>query len=256
MSTDPPSLLERLKSGDPLLGIFVKTPRREVVEILALEGFDFLVIDTEHSQIDEAAAWDLLHAARAASIPALVRVAALDVAQANRLVEAGAAGLQLSSVTTRSQVDDLISSTSYPPHGNRGFSVGHPAARYGRVDTRAYVEAANASVFRVGQFETTDPDVDVDLLVNGLDVLFVGRMDMSAVAGAAGDLDHPAVLSAVDRARAASQRSDVPLGTWVPDAAGAAAALAVGYSYVVVGSDLSLLAASARGVLNELRGQR
>src|SRR5919202_336927 len=131
MSVRLSSLRERLREGR-LVGTFVKLPALESIEIVAAE-LDFAVVDLEHSQLDEGDALRLVRHARALAFPAVVRVPELDRGLVNRLLEAGAAGIQLSSVRRRADVDELRAAMLYAPEGTRSLSLAHPLAGVGSL---------------------------------------------------------------------------------------------------------------------------
>src|ERR671937_1946708 len=105
MSVRLSSLRERLSEGR-LVGTFVKLPALESIEIVASE-LDFAVVDLEHSQLAEGDALRLVRHAHAFGFPAVVRIPELERGLVNRLLEAGAAGIQLSTVRSRAQVEAL-----------------------------------------------------------------------------------------------------------------------------------------------------
>ncbi|MFL6570368.1 MAG: aldolase/citrate lyase family protein, partial [Burkholderiales bacterium] len=108
--------------GNRWRGLFVKLPSTEVIDLVAASGHDFAVVDLEHSQLSEEAARVLLRHARAIGLPALVRVPQLDRGAVNRLLEAGAAGIQLSSVRRVAEVRALRDAALYAPDGTRSIS--------------------------------------------------------------------------------------------------------------------------------------
>src|SRR5438105_5046024 len=122
------SLRKALREGGRLQGSFVKLPAPEVVEIAA-ETLNFAVVDLEHSQLSESEALRLVRHAWALRFPALVRIHELDRALVNRALEAGAAGIQLSSVRRTADVRALRDACVYPPAGNRSVSLAHGPAR-------------------------------------------------------------------------------------------------------------------------------
>jgi 4-hydroxy-2-oxoheptanedioate aldolase len=87
-----------LDLGKRVRGIFLKLPATDVVDLAADAGFDFVVVDLEHSQLADVDAFRLVRHAYAIGFPALVRIATLDRGLVNRLLEAGAAGIHLSTV--------------------------------------------------------------------------------------------------------------------------------------------------------------
>src|SRR5579864_9681331 len=124
--TNMPSSAAQLRkklNARAAIGTFVKLGRREVIEILALAGLDFAICDLEHSQITEQEAGNLITAGRACALPVIVRVAHFDPGQINRLLEAGAAGIQLPQMQTKEQVSTFRSVCKYPPEGSRSLSL-------------------------------------------------------------------------------------------------------------------------------------
>lgn len=237
----------------PVIGTFLKLPRPEVVEILAITGFDFLICDTEHGQLDERDVRDVVLAGRAAGIPIVVRVPSIDAGAINRMLEAGAAGIQLSGVTGAAQVAELSSVTRYPPDGTRGVSTAQPAAGYGTTPLTDYLAASNAEIVRIGQLESgsyTDP---LDDLVAGLDIAFIGVMDLSVDLGVPGQIDAPVVQQVIADISAATSRTGTALGIFAPSAAAAVDAIRAGCRYIALGSDLALLTGAARDALADLR---
>src|SRR3954471_6104693 len=134
----PMSSLRRLLGERRLVGTFVKLPALESVEIAAGE-LDFAVVDLEHSQLSEADALRLVNHARAVGMPAVVRIPEVDRGLVNRLLEAGAAGLQLSSVRRVAEGRGLREAAVYAPDGRRSISLAHPVAGYGATPLGEYV---------------------------------------------------------------------------------------------------------------------
>src|SRR3954447_2116261 len=134
----PMSSLRRLLGERRLVGTFVKLAAPESVEIAAAE-LDFAVVDLEHSQLSEGDALRLVNHARALGMPAVVRMPEVDRGLVNRLLEAGAAGLQLSSVRRVAEVRALRDAALHAPGGKRSISLAHPVARFGATPLEEYV---------------------------------------------------------------------------------------------------------------------
>lgn len=245
MTSVPPSLRE-LMAERPVLGTFLKIPRFEVVDLLALAGFDFVVCDYEHSQMSVGEACDVVRAGRARGLPVLVRVPALDRGDINRLLEAGAAGIQLArgSGAAAGQLRQLV---SYPPLGTRSVSLSQPAADYGiGVSLLEHFERSNSSILAVGQFETADYADGIDAAMEALGVAFIGPVDLSVDLGTPGQLDSEPMRDAKAFVEAAGARHGVPMGIFAGSPEAAADAAARGYRYIVAGSDLTMLSGGAR----------
>src|SRR5437588_4870965 len=200
--------LELLSDGR-VVGVFVKLPAVESVDIVAGAGFDFGIVDLEHSQLSEGDALRLVRHAHALGFPAVVRIAANDAGLVNRLLEAGAVGIQLSTVVSVEQVRDLTRATRYAPAGRRSVSLAHPVARYGVTSLREAVAAPSPVL--VGQIETTETEDPLDrILAAGLDVAFVGVTDLTVEFG----FDEDLVQARVEEVRKAAEATGVALGAF------------------------------------------
>ncbi|WP_422933021.1 HpcH/HpaI aldolase family protein [Sinomonas sp. P47F7] len=238
--------LRSIMAERPALGTFLKIPRFEIVDLLALSGFDFAVCDYEHSQMSVREACDVVRAGRARGLPVLVRVPALDRGDINRLLEAGAVGIQLARGSGASAAE-LRKLVSYPPLGTRSVSLAQPAADYGIGTTLAdHFERSNSSVLAVGQFETADYDDGIDAAMSALDVAFIGPVDLSVDLGTPGQPDSDPMRAATAAIEAAAAAHGVPMGIFAGSPEAAAEAAARGYRYIVAGSDLTMLATGAR----------
>jgi 2-keto-3-deoxy-L-rhamnonate aldolase RhmA len=252
-ATSVARLRERLRDGPPLVGTFLKLPALESVDIAASAGFDLAVIDREHSQLAEAQSLALVRHAAAIGLPALVRIPGVDAAAINRLLEAGAAGIQLSSLRAARERDALVAATRYAPDGSRSVSLAHPGADYGGTPLATYLEQSKGGALLVGQIETaTTADPLADLLT-GLDAAFIGTTDLSVDLGRPGMLEDERVRGRVAEIAAAAAKAKVALGVWVANADALASLKRATLRYVLVGSDLQLLRAGLAGVVGSAR---
>lgn len=245
-------LREAMARG-PVVGTFLKLPRREVVDLLALAGYDFVICDFEHARIDEAEAREVLLAAAYHGLPVVVRVEDLSRGPINRLLELGAAGIQLPRTRGVADTETLVDLSRFPPVGSRSVGTAHLGAGYGRVPVAEYVADDDRRPLLVGQFETRGVDDPVAEIVAGLDVAFVGTVDLTVDHGAAGDLDHPAVAARIAEIEAAAAASGVALGVFAAGEAQIRRFAAAGYRYIAVSGDLSMLATGARRAIDDTR---
>lgn len=223
-----------------LVGTFVKLPTTDVVEVSASAGFDFVVIDLEHSSLSEQDALALVRHADVCGIAAMVRLPSVDASVINRLLENGAAGIQLSMLQTRAQADALRDATRYAPIGCRSVSLAHRVAEMGAPGLSGYlaIESGDPPLL-VGQIETAQTDPLGELLP-GLDVCFIGTTDLSVDLGVGPG--HPDLRAAVAAVGAAARESGVAFGGWAPSADAAARLGLDDAGYLVLGSDLQFLA--------------
>jgi 4-hydroxy-2-oxoheptanedioate aldolase len=226
----PADRLRRALRDGVARGVFVKLASADVVALVA-QAADFLVVDLEHAQLSEReAARSVTHAA-ALGLPALVRVPAVDAGQVNRLLEAGAAGIQLSTTTSAEQVRALHDATRHPPGGRRSISLTHPGAAYGAVGLADHLAAeAAAPPLVVAQVETDLDDARLDAIAAaGPDVLFVGTTDLLVNVG----LSAQRAAGRIGAIAGAARRAGVVLGGYAlehPES-----------RYAIDCSDLSLL---------------
>ena len=239
-------LREGLAGGRRQVGTFVKLPSPDVVELAGRSGLDHVVVDLEHSTLTEADALGLVRHAELCGIPALVRLPVVDPPLIARLLENGAAGFQLSTLQSAAERDALHAACRFAPVGTRSVSLANRVAAFGSLGLADFlrIEDADPPVL-VGQIETAvaEPLAGV---IRGLDVAFVGTTDLAVSLG----LPSPAELAdAVAGVRAAAQKAGVAFGGWAPalpdvDRLGLGDA-----SYVLIGSDLQLLAHGLRAVV-------
>lgn len=243
-ASDRAGIRRALSQGRRVVGTFVKLPSIDAIELVHSAGFDFVVVDLEHSTLTEADALTLVRHASVLGLPALVRVPSVDAALVNRLLENGAAGIQLSMLRRIAQRDALVAATRYAPHGTRSVSLAHHRAGFGAEPLATYLdrEAADPPLL-VGQIETAETDEPSQLLT-GFDVCFVGTTDLTV------DLGGGPVAAAVDRIADRARAAGVSFGGFAPalDAAGDLGLADAGY--LVVGSDLQLLATALRRSLD------
>jgi 4-hydroxy-2-oxoheptanedioate aldolase len=227
------SLRGRLRDGR-VVGTFVKLPALESIEICA-QSLDFCVVDYEHSQLSEAEVLRLVRHAAAIDFAAVVRIPEVDRGLVNRLLEAGAAGVQLSSVRRVAEVRALASAVAYAPDGSRSISLAHPQAGYGAVPLREYLASSEAPLVVI-QLETrADDDPPVELCRAGADVAFLGLTDLLVDCG----LDDRVAGARADELAAAVAEAGIALGGFGAEER---------FRYAVVSSDVALLREGVAGV--------
>src|SRR3954452_21353853 len=162
-------------------GFFVKLSSTEVIDIVGAAGYQFAVVDLEHSQLSEADARALVRHGHAVGLPTLVRIPELDRGTVNRLLEAGAVGIQLSTVRSAAQVVAARAMTQYAPDGSRSISLAHPQAGYGGVPLADSLRETHADrpLPRV-QDETAETDDPLaEIMAARPDVVFAGTTDLA-----------------------------------------------------------------------------
>jgi staphyloferrin B biosynthesis citrate synthase len=172
----------RVLEGERLLGTFMKMPTDHVVHILAQEGFDFVVIDEEHSAFNPETTDRLLAACMQAGIAGVVRVC--EIGQVLRVLDCGAAGVLVPHVDTVPKAQAVAAAGRYRK-GGRGFSNTTRAGRFGLASMADHIAAQDADVAVIAMIE--DPSaigvIDAIAAVEGIDGFFIGRGDLTVAYG-------------------------------------------------------------------------
>lgn len=239
------SLKVRIRSRERLLGTFVKTSSHQVVEILGASGLDFVVIDAEHAPFDRTALDLLALAARASSVPALVRLAATSPNEALNVLDIGFTGIIAPHATEKAGVERLISACRYRK-GTRGFSNSPRAGGYGSVAMKPHLDRSDSDaviVFQIEDREAIDRLPEL-ISIEEVDCFLIGRADL-AVSFEAYDTAHPDVTNAVDATIRACVSANKAVGIFVADPIEIPAFVEKGVSLFIVGSDQAMLRAQA-----------
>ena len=190
-------LKARIKRGESVIGTFVKIKDPLVVEVLALAGFDFFVLDTEHVAMDRMELTNILRAAECFGITPLVRVRENQQVEILQNLDLGYMGVQVPDVDTAQQAEELVQSVKYYPRGVRGLSPSVRACDYGTDKVSEYIAKANENTMVVAHCESGEcvKNLDEILKVEGVDVIFIGPMDLSQSLGVPGDTGSEIVQS-------------------------------------------------------------
>jgi 4-hydroxy-2-oxoheptanedioate aldolase len=245
------SLRGRLHGTGALLGTFVKTCDPLIVEVLASSGFDVLVVDLEHSSLGLRDLVGLQRGADLHACPTLVRLPPSRLADAGRALEAGAHGIQVSSVGTVDDVRAARQAIRFAPDGDLGLSLTHRASGFGRMTASEYMRWVAEQTVLITQVESSEGLRALPAmleLADGPPHWFFGPTDLSASLGHSGDAKHPEVRSALERAAGLVREAGQAFGLFVATQAEAERWRALGASLVLIGADLSLLGEHARAV--------
>ncbi|WP_137181770.1 HpcH/HpaI aldolase/citrate lyase family protein [Roseomonas sp. AR75] len=204
---DKPPFKARLKGSVPLHGFFLGLPSPATVEIAGWSGFDFVIIDTEHGPAGLETLENMLRAAAASGIAALVRVPRGDADTILHVLDVGADGILVPHVTSADVAQRIVAHAYYPPLGKRGISTLSRAARHGTGDGATVLREQAGRTAVIAMIEDTEalPHVEAIARTPGLDAVFVGPNDLAASMGHLGNMGHPEVTAAVDRIRAQLQ---------------------------------------------------
>jgi 4-hydroxy-2-oxoheptanedioate aldolase len=232
----------RLKAGRSQLGIWNSISDPTVVEAVAGAGFDWMLIDAEHTPLSDGQVLQALQIAAAyPECPAVVRPIANDTAAIKRVLDLGAQTLLIPFVETEAEARRAIDAMHYGPRGVRGYGGLTRASRYGRV--HGYGPTASDNLCLLVQVETARGLENLRAIATlpGVDGVFIGPADLAASLGHPGELAHPTVVAAIDDAIARLKDLGVPAGFLSLDEAQNARCIALGTTFTAVGVDMALL---------------
>ena len=244
-----------LKNGGNVIGTWTKITDPAAIEVLALCGFDFFILDREHVSFNNETMVNLLRAAELSGIVPVVRVRenrAIDILQA---LDAGALGIQVPQVDTRADAEAVIRAVKYAPLGERGYALSHRAGGYGTLPASEYIARSNDETLVVCYCESkaaVDNLAEITALEQ-LDVVFIGPFDLSQSLGVIGQLDHPLLTDSIDRVIEQTRAAGKACGIISSDADEAAMWFARGVQYVTIASDLGLMAAQGKRFVSQLK---
>lgn len=252
------TLKEKLNAGSCLLGSFVFSPDPGIPEVYAEAGFDFVIIDMEHALNDVRSVLAHLRSCAASGIGAVVRLGNATLADAPRLLDAGAEGIMLPHLgLPGSGAKEVLSSLRYWPSGTRPTCTGVPAAGFGLADFAATVARSNRDILSIGLIEDREcvEAIDEVLAGAGVDWVMPGPADLATSLGVHGQLRHPTVTAAVETSIAAARRRDIPVGVYINDPAEIAAWSGKGVRFFVHSIDYKILAKTLRATALDCRAQ-
>jgi 4-hydroxy-2-oxoheptanedioate aldolase len=224
------------------VGLFVGLGSPYSMEVLATAGFDWLLIDAEHSPNTPASVLPQLQAAASYSAQLVVRPVNHDAALIKQYLDIGAQTLLVPMVDTAAQAAALVCAVRYPPQGIRGVGTSLArAAHWGGI--KDYAVKANQEICLVVQIETREglANLDAILAVDGVDGAFIGPADLAASMGHLGDARHPEVRATIEDALSRIAATGKGAGVFVTDTDLARHYRACGASFIAVGGDTSLL---------------
>jgi 2-keto-3-deoxy-L-rhamnonate aldolase RhmA len=245
-----------LHAGHVLIGAAITLGDPLVSDALA-DSVEFLWIDVEHSTMCPETLSGHLLAARAHGVPALVRVGGSATPFIKPVLDAGACGIIVPQVRSAEEVRQAVDNCRYPPLGRRGYGPRVPS-NYGRNGGSQYVEQANRDLFVAVQIENGDALAELDRIaeVPGLDSLVIGPHDLSASLGVMGDVEHPSVLSAIEKIVCKARAAGLFVGAGMgPDAQYARRMITRGVQWLQVGGDYSYMIQRADQVVAAIRSE-
>jgi len=242
-----------IQSGQKQIGLWSHLCNNISTEILAHCGFDWLLLDMEHSPNDLPEILAQLQAMKGSATTPIVRPPWNDMVTFKRLLDIGVQTLLVPYIQTEEEARQAVSYTRYPPHGVRGYAGAPRASHYGRV--KGYAQHSSEEICLLLQVETVQGLHNIEAIANvdGVDGVFIGPGDLSAALGHLGNPKHPEVLKVIDESIARIRACGKAAGILTGDEALARHYVEQGCLFVAVGADQNVLRDNATALAGRFK---
>lgn len=249
----PNSLKRDLLAGKKLIGCWSSLSNAITTEALGVAGFDWILLDGEHSPNDVSTFIPQLMALKDSVSAPVVRPTCNDAVEIKRLLDAGFYNFLIPFVESADEARRAVAATRYPPQGIRGVSVSQRSNRYGTIPD--YFKSVNEHICVMVQIESLAAAAAAREIaaLDGVDCLFVGPSDLAAGMGHIGNAGHPDVQAVIAAVFADAKACGKPAGILAPVEADARRYLAMGATFVGVGSDLGAFRSATQALCDRYR---
>lgn len=234
----------------PLIGSWLMAANPIISELMATAGFEFLVVDMEHSPMDVPDMVSMLHALSGTKSTPVVRLPWSDMVLVKRVLDAGAQTVMFPFIQNKAEAEAAVSFTRYPPHGVRGVAAMHRGSQFGTVPN--FLNDASKPLTVILQIETPEALAQLEEIasVDGVDAIFIGPGDLSTTMGFVGQINAPEVQAALKDAAQRCRAINMPCGIVGADSQTILTYQEYGFDFIAIASDLALLMNSAKLAAN------
>lgn len=251
----PKCLKKRLNKKELTIGSWIQIGSPVVAEIMTQAGFDWLVVDMEHSAISIGDAQSLIQVIDLAGCVPLVRLSSNDSTLIKRVMDAGSHGIIVPNVNSVDDAVAAVEAVRYPPDGKRGVGLWR-AQGYG-FDFERYKNWQKENSIVIVQIEHIDGvnDLEAILGTEGVDGFIIGPYDLSASLGIPGEFEHADFRNAIEKVTRVSKEINALMGTHVvqPNVSTVKGKIKEGYRFIAFGIDTVFLGQSCRNGLEKIR---
>jgi len=248
-------VLEKLKSGQQVIGTWSLINSPLSVDIICSSGIDFLIIDSEHSPVSMETAQTLAMICESHNVSPIFRLGGVIEHQVLRALDVGMHAIQVPNILSGDQLKKLISYSKYPPIGNRGFSPYTRAGGFLKSNSNRLTELGNSNTLIIINVEDQFGIEHLDelLSIDSIDVIFIGLFDLSKSLGLPGEVESPLVLNKLDAAIAKVHASGKKVGSIASSLNGLNVLKKMGVDYVTYSVDSGILIEGYKSVSDEWR---
>ena len=247
------SLRERVLSREFLVGAWCNLGSSITTEMASTMGYDWVLVDQEHGPGDNMNLLSQIQAISIGRAEPLVRITWNEMPRFKRALDIGAAGIMIPYVQNKEEAELAAASMRYSPVGLRGVASSPRATGYG-ANFEEYYATANDNLTTVVQVETGESVSNLEDIaaVEGVDVLFVGPMDLSISLKMPGRFDDPEFLAVLSKVSQTAKNSGKAAGILLPDPSLTELVHGLGYTFVAAGADGGMVMAGLRNSLENM----
>lgn len=245
----------KLAQAELTIGSWITLGHPAIAEIMASAGFDWLVLDMEHSVLELSEVQMLIQVLDGQQCPAIVRLTSNHPDQIKRVMDAGATGVMVPMVMSAADAKAAVQAVYYPPRGQRGVGLAR-AQGYGArfQEYRHWLEENAVVVVMIEHIDAVNA-IDSILSVEGIDAYIIGPYDLSSSMGRISEFNHPEVLSAIEQVLEAGNRLGKSGGIHVvePEQNELRQRIAAGFNFIGYGMDIRILDTLCRSHIQSIR---
>lgn len=249
------SLKNILRNNQLTIGSWIMMNDPMSVEVMSLAGFDWLVVDIEHTSIDLHAAENLIRTIQANGMSALVRVSKNEEVVIKKVLDMGVDGIIVPMICSKEDASLAVNFSKYPPLGKRGVGL-YRASGYG-TKFENYKKWVNEELVIIAQIEHIDAvnNIDEILKVDGIDGAFIGPYDLSGSMGYPGEFEREKIKEALQKVIVQCKKHRIPSGFHVVDTdpKKLQSKIEQGYTFLAFGIDYFFLRDAAINGMRKLK---
>ncbi len=251
------NLKEKMKKKKGIIGTFLELGSTSMVECLALSGFDYMIIDTEHGPFETESVAEYICAGKMRNMLSLVRVKELSRAAVLKNLDAGANGVIIPNIQSVEEVEKAVEYGKYFPLGKRGvaFSRGCGYGMEEELTMRQYFDKCNQDTMIIPQCETVGCLENIETIVqmDGVDGIFIGPYDLSTAMGKPGQFDDGEIISAIKRIKNACDQSGKMCIIYVDSTMMAKKRMEAGFEAITLSMDAILIIQQMKKLIEEIK---
>ena len=248
-------LKEKLINGHSVIGPFCKISSTSLVEISALAGFDFVIIDMEHGPVSIESVQNLLNAAQSHGLQVVVRIRENSPSNILQILDIGVQSIQVPQINNVLDAQKVVNSSYYYPKGDRGMCRYVRSASYSKLNKNKYFDSANSEILTIVHIEGIDGinNLKEIMAIDDIDVIFLGPYDLSQSCGFPGQINHPDVINKMKESVKLAKDCKKIIGTFCESPEDVQKWSDIGVQYIAYSVDVGIILDAYTNIINKLK---